>query len=175
MSKETSFNYFCIRLIARYDELWLESMYKDASERFWRLWVMKMLFFAVISETWNKSDLLNIFNKWSALPNGPVEMDCYDFIKTHDSALSEQAFEELLLKKTLNTNWITEPEKSLIDWAIRSIPMVLFTKKTFELVELSHRYKSWRDNFLLAISRNSRAYSIKIEEIRNETILEALF
>ena len=174
MSKELSFNYFCDVLISRYDELWLEFVYKDSSERFWRLGIMKMLFFAVVSETWNKTKLLEIFNNWSALPNGPVELDCYNFIRAY-SFSTDGDFEELLHKRKLKTVGIWGDEIALIKKAIESIPTILFTKKTFELVELSHRYKSWKDNFQIALSHNSRAHTIKVEEIKNESILEVLF
>lgn len=181
--KENRFYYFCHKLINRYDELWLEQTYQDPILKFGRLGVMKMLFFAVLSDNKNsqKNQMITIFNNWSALPNWPVEMDCYRYIKP-DNALEyigddHVDFEDKLVQKKFEEYELKVDEygKIIIDWAVNKIPVVLFRKSTYQLVERSHRYRSWIDAFKCATNDNKKVYPINPDIILKENILSALF
>lgn len=171
--KTKEFRYFCHVLAKKYQEKWLlDIVFK---KDFWRLGVMKMLFFAVVS---NK-ELLKTFDNWYALPNGPVESDCYNYIRSLDmsSELSdgaEQKFEDFLL--TLPDNSIETPSNSHeIESASHEMPGVLFGRNTFELVDISHRYECWRSAYLEAIQSWRKAKEIKRDEIESSSIMQAIF
>lgn len=171
---DSNFEYFCHKLLSRYDELGLSNIYKYD---FWRLGVMKMLFFSVISinnESWT-NDLIdkNIFDNFWALPNGPVESDFYNWI---NDPFEELDFESRLIKyKTITNIQIPQDDiKVCIENAVNSIPRSLFIKKTFELVDISHRYSSWKEAYISALQSGKRAWKMELSKVKQEYIWLAL-
>lgn len=138
--------------------------------------VQKLLFFTVAIDSISneKSKLIEtIFDNFVAMPYGHVESDIYSAIRDNDlrfyiinssCTINKKDFDE----KQLNLN---EDIKQVIDNALVQLKKVnpyIFNESPFNLVELSHRYKSWRMNFNVAKSKGAFSEPIKSTEIINE-------
>ena len=82
-------------------------------------------------------------------------------------------FESNLITKTLPVGTLGANYEYL-ETAINSIPSILFTKNTFELVEISHRYKSWLNAYKLAIENSKRSSKMDIATLKTEDIFLAI-
>lgn len=166
--KTRDFFHFCDKLIERYSELWVT---KEELEDFWRLWVMKMLFFSVVAmnNSWQNQIIdEEIFNNFWALPNGPAESDCYNEIYTEYNS----EFENKLRNREFRN--ISPKSGSIIELMVKSIPTILFTKTTFELVQISHRFGSWINAYKEAVQNNRKASKMNNDLIKWEDIFLAV-
>lgn len=96
-----------------------------------------------------KEDLLifNTFNNFCALPLGHVESDIYDYIKKTRGSLSSFSINRSTLTK-LNDNLIRDQKSCeridiAIDYLKDNFPK-LISMKAYELVELTHKWNSWK-------------------------------
>lgn len=96
-----------------------------------------------------KQDLLisNTFNNFCALPLGHVESDVYDYIKHTRGVLTSFSINRVTLTK-LNNNFINDkaPCKRIddaVDYLKEHFPK-LISMKAYELVELTHKWNSWK-------------------------------
>ncbi len=142
-------NWFC-----SYHNIGLSDFNNHQENDLSKLKVFKLHFFAC-----TKNDrLISIFNSFHALPYGHVESDVYN-------SLSELQFCKLDSVKLTITNEKAFMEQKpynsdLIDTAIialRKENKELIAASAFDLVELSHRWFSWRYTFEEA--RNQHQFS----------------
>jgi uncharacterized phage-associated protein len=137
-----------------------------------KLKVIKLLFFTVaISANRDEDGLLTTFDNFVALPYGHVESDIYERMHTSDYFIIDK--QGLSSKADFNIEAInTRPAlKSQIDKAISNLEVVnkeLISYKAFDLVDISHKWNSWKTMYQLA--RKSGRYSMKIpnEMIKTE-------
>jgi hypothetical protein len=83
------------------------------------------------------------------------------------------SFESNLVTKNLSVDTLGV-NYGYLETAINSIPSILFTKNTFELVEISHRYKSWLNAYKLAIENSKRSSKMDIGTLKTEDIFLAI-
>lgn len=134
-----------------------------------KLKLMKLLFFITTVNARDDWFLLEkVFNRYYAMPYGPVESDIYGNLNLMTNyaliknriVVRESAKFEYGLDKA-----ITEVIDDSID-ALIKINQNLFLMGAFELVELSHKAESWRITFNEAQSTGSLSKQMPIEVIK---------
>ena len=129
-----------------------------------KLKITKLLFFiSAISTSRENPGLLNTFDNFVAMPYGHVESDIQD--NTDNSVHYSISKDGLLYKNGIVgfNSLINDGLEMEIDVAIEKLKTINFELvkyDPFELVDLSHRWQSWKTVFSLA-KRNGR-YSMKI-------------
>lgn len=144
---------------------------------FTRLKALKMLFFASVVKNEQGEDLLDVFNNFYALPNGPVESDIYNLI-TADQ-LTYYSFKEfsITVKNDYKDVGLEDNLKQRIDSSIsilRQKNKMLLTYNAEQLVNLSHSWKSWQDSIQIARALGKGSYRMDVNKIRTNTQIFAL-
>jgi hypothetical protein len=136
-----------------------------------KLSAIKLNFFASAakaSSTPSENGLLDIFDRFYAMPYGHVEMDIYERL----SRLNTYTLNGNLLSKTTNNNRHIEDEiTTKIDESIKYLQEInpnLINYDPFKLVELSHRWNSWAILYGIAELNNSKKIEIPISFIKEE-------
>lgn len=169
-NKKGAFEYVQLKLDEWFKENNALSVVNDLSV----LKSLKLLFFVSAIDTYKDSTntlLDQPFNNFVAMPYGHVESDIYNFIKTGDFDnisidSSSTIFNNRDLIKLLDSDL-----KDKIDVSIEKLKKVnskIINFTSFELVELSHRWFSWQNNYKKAQTLGSYSHSISIDEIKSE-------
>ena len=162
MEKRDLFFYFILKLKEIYDTI-------NSNMELNRYHILKMLFIAVIKDNRLLEDLwewLN-FNNFYALPNWPVESDCYNFIYN-----LWWKFEGILknrdkIKEQIR-NEIDENTKKIIEESTLKIGYHLYEKDEDYLINYTHTFESWWNAWLKALHYWKKAFYIEPNDIKND-------
>lgn len=120
--------------------------------------LMKLLFFtAAIRSSPSDKGLLQIFDKFYAMPFGHVEGDVYNQIR---KAESEKTEERLLASTAMAIDHSLEE--------LNEVNNKIFTMPPFDLVELSHRWYSWKTFYNAALEAGKKSLLIPSIIIQRE-------
>lgn len=140
-----------------------------------RLKLIKLNFFISAASTEGKKEgLLAYFDDFRAMPFGHVESQVYDQVKSFTSEPRKYQLGKYSLKvEEVPANYFSEIEefKSNVDVAIhllRGKNNNIVKYRSFDLVELSHEWASWRLVFNIAKSKGLNSMPIPKEIIINE-------
>lgn len=167
MNKIILFEYFLRKLVEWHCEYYksdVANFNTHPSNNLSKLKVIKLHFFACSTY----EDALNIFNGFHAMPYGHVESDIYNKLDTLQ--FCRVTNNKLIINDLRSLMNFSPQYKDIIDISIqrlRDFNQSLISLEPFELVELSHKWFSWRYNFQKA--RESGSYS---RPINNELILK---
>lgn len=167
-AKLKAFNYVVKKLLDWHIEANPSSTTNDLS----KLKVTKLLFFVTaISCNSNDEGLLSTFENFVALPYGHVEGDLQDSM--HNSEIFIIDRERVSFKPDLEELdfAISKQVEEKIDNAVKLLRRVnnnLINYKAFDLVELSHRWASWKTMYSLARKHDKFSMRIPKELIMNE-------
>jgi uncharacterized phage-associated protein len=140
-----------------------------------KLKLLKLLFFASVVNVDGKYLLDDVFDKFYAMPYGPVESDVYDHISmVTNYAIDNRSiclrnpgsvisYNESFSKEICQR--ISESVKKLYD-----INPSLFTMSSFDLVELSHKADSWRIVYSAAQRQGKFSLYMPHEIIKSTTV-----
>lgn len=172
--KLSYFEYTLSKLLAWYTDI-TGSSNNDLST----LKALKLLFFVSAAKaTMRDSHSLvdDVFDKFVAMPYGPVESDIYSRINLQNGNLtffsinnsSVQAKESFMegVFSNLDPDFTKKIDES-ID-LVRSMNENLINLSAFDLVELSHLWYSWRKNYQMALDAGQRSKVIPVEDIKAE-------
>ncbi|MCZ4224938.1 type II toxin-antitoxin system antitoxin SocA domain-containing protein [Pedobacter rhodius] len=152
------FDYIVSKLKAWHSDLNPNNDADDLS----KLKIMKLLFFVVaISSNRDQEGLLQTFDNFMALPYGHVESDIYANIDNSESYLFNDI--SLNLKPNSQPTDVDIELKDTIDNAINKLRLAnqnLINYRAFDLVDISHKWQSWKTMYSLA--RKSGRYSMVI-------------
>lgn len=169
-SKIKAFEYVLFKLIEWHNENNKTANENDISI----LKALKLLFFVSSVNTMKDSvDTLldHPFNNFVAMPYGHVESDIYDAIKQGDIKNVDIDKNKTDIKDIESILELSPETKLKIDESIISLKKInnkLIKLSSFELVELSHRWFSWKINYQKALQNKIFSHSISISEIKNE-------
>lgn len=141
---------------------------------FTRLKALKLLFFTAAVKNKNGLDLLDIFDNFYALRNGPVESDVYNYIT--EDLLTYYSFQNFYLhtKKQYSDIGLDNDLKCRIDDAIASLRLKndsIVAYSAESLVTLSHAWKAWQRSIQVAHMLGKGSYQMNVDRIRaNEQI-----
>ena len=169
-SKTEAFEYVLFKLVEWYNEECNSTETNDIST----LKALKLLFFVSSVNTVKESSgtlLDNPFNNFVAMPYGHVESDIYKDIKSSKFQNVVIRNNSTIVENTdfinkLNTETIVKIDKSIN--SLKSINKKLIELSAFELVELSHKWFSWKINYQKALQRGNFSHEISISEIKSE-------
>jgi len=156
-TKLAAFDYVVFRLSEWYTERNGQWQNNDLS----RLKITKLLFFVTaISSTPDDPGLLNVFDNFAAMPYGHVESEIQDHM--HES-INYDISKNSVSFKTGVLNYQPDPfvdanMRLSIEQAVAKIKAInydLINYDAFKLVDLSHRWQSWKTIFSLA-KRNGK-------------------
>lgn len=167
MNKIILFEYFLKKLVEWYCEYYqigVTEFNNHPHNNLSKLKVIKLHFFACSTN----SEALEIFDDFHAMPYGHVESDIYN--QLDNLSFCTVTNSNLIINNVEGFKSSTSPNHSIIDVSIirlRDANSSLISLEPFELVELSHKWYSWRYNFQKA--RQSGSYS---RPINSELILK---
>lgn len=171
MDKNLLFEYIVYRL----DE-WKNRIGSDKVPVFTKLRLQKILFLIC---AWNVSKsepkLLSVFNRFYALPYGPVEMDIYKAMKD-DSKFKHLRFDgnECVYKDFADSMFVdlADEMKNYVDDAIKHFKLEkrrYLTMPVFDLVDITHRWSAWYFSTIYANSQGRNMEKMSSESIINST------
>lgn len=169
--KTLCFEYIVYQLLAWYTELY--STYVNYTS-FTRLKVLKLLFFVSTIHDTENSDLLDIFDNYWAMQHGPVESDIYNMII--QDCLYYCDFKSRQVNININTTSDSSYFNSLgelkdrVDKAIkllRNENNEIVKYSAFELVEISHKWNSWKLSMRIAELSEKGSEPMGTQDIRN--------
>lgn len=164
MDKSLAFEYLMSKV--------LELVVVSNNDSFTRLKALKYLFFIATVSNQDHSDLLDIFDNFYALPNGPVESDIYNDITSDSLEYYSFINYKYSIKHNLSFDNLDNNIKNRIDNSINlmcSINRAIFTYSAVQLVELSHMWSVWRNSISLAAVFGKGSYPMKVASIRNSS------
>lgn len=141
---------------------------------------LKLLFFLTAADTdpiRSNTVLDNIFDKFSALPYGHVEIDVYSVLQNTKGKLEYFEIDNVCCKRYDNISinelkkQLPESNRDMIDRAFSSLKRhnsKLIRLSAFDLVNLSHQWYSWRYTFSQARKNSLNSKEIPIESIKRE-------
>lgn len=167
VDKKHVFEYFVYRL----DE-WRNQLDCSFDGPFSKLRLQKILFLVCASKaTVEDKKLLNIYNRFFALPYGPVEMDIYEAMKMTNAfryihfngndceydKMDDSMFED-----------IPKNERMWIDEAIQMFKKdgrQYLTMSVFDLVEITHKWTVWKNSMSIAHALGHKQFEMMSDDI----------
>ena len=169
-NKKLLFEYLVYKL-----ELWKQEMHSRSQETFTKLKLQKILFLvASVKSKDNTYPLLNVFNKFYALPYGPVEMDIYEAMIDH--SFKNIDFNGNECKTNFTEGCFTNLDKAqmaAITEALQTIKNMgadYISMPPFELVDITHKWTSWQVAMQVAEMCNSKREPMSTAEIISSTV-----
>ncbi|MDT3356690.1 MAG: hypothetical protein LIR35_03760 [Bacteroidota bacterium] len=164
--KQQAFEYLLSRFI--------EQGQKDGVQMssFTRLKVLKLLFFTAAVKNENGEDLLDVFNNFYALPNGPVESDIYNLITSDKLACYSFKDFSFRIISRYDVSLLDEQLKKRIDSSFSALMAQndqLMSYRAEKLVDLSHLWTSWRSSIRTAMTLGKGSYPMNVNAIKNNT------
>ncbi|ERJ61346.1 hypothetical protein [Sphingobacterium paucimobilis] len=175
MNKIVLFEYFLKKLVewyCDYYQLNITNFNDHPYNNLSKLKVIKLHFFACSTN----SEALEIFDDFHAMPYGHVESGIYNHL---DNLRFCNVTNSKLIINDMNSFLNFFPKNyEVIDACIerlRNINLSLISLEPFELVELSHKWFSWRYNFQKARQNGSYSRPINSELILKEEKFYSIF
>lgn len=136
---------------------------------------LKLIFLlSTINSNKNKQNLLDFGFEFTAMPYGPVEKEIYNFYR--EGKISNLiGIDGLNFLEVKNQNFDSLPEdlKTVIDTNISLLKnnnYYLISKSASYLVDLTHLYSSWENNYKKGLKENKFARDIPTEEIKKDIV-----
>ncbi len=169
-NKKLLFEYLVYQL-----EQWKQEKNLRYPESFTKLKLQKILFLVASVKSKNSTyPLLNVFNRFYALPYGPVEMDIYEAMNDHSFTCIDFNGNECRSKFTegsfgnLETTQMSEIREAL--QTIKDMGIDYITMSPFELVEITHKWTSWQVAMQVAEMCNSKREPMSTDDIISSTV-----
>lgn len=171
--KKIGFSYMVSCFLNWYQERNNIEIIDDCYSAFSKLSLLKLLFLASaikVDANGSESDLLDIFQNFTALPYGPVESDVYNSIIDNSIPIYTIGDRTIWIKEKACLT-IDDSLKKRIEHSIEALKKEnpdLINKNAFQLVEITHKWKSWSEAYSFAEFISQRGYPMKVEEIKND-------
>lgn len=165
-TKQKAFEFVCYQLYDWYEEL-NTSHENDLSI----LKVMKLLFFVAAVKKGDSTDLLETFTNFKAMPLGPVEMDVYtqlNNIMRNGSVYIDR--DHMVVNRVDQELSDADRESILVSVdALKSKNRDIINYDASRLVNLSHKWDSWKKSFNMAIFNGKNIWVMNPDLIRKDT------
>jgi hypothetical protein len=169
-TKLTAFDHVVFRLTEWYGEKYNGWEQNNLS----KLKITKLLFFVTAaSASTNDPGLLSTFDNFAALPYGHVESDIQDHMNdsfnyeiTKLNVQFKPGVKEYFLNPDFDRRIISNIDKAVANLKTKNPNLINYNQ--FDLVDLSHRWQSWKTVFSLAKKNGKFSMKIPREMIMNE-------
>lgn len=165
--KKSSFEYLLNRLLKWFEEV---APQKNVAS-FTRVKTLKLLFFVSAIKDENGKDLLDIFDKFYAMPHGPVESDIYNLMSKNTLDYFSFADIYMSIKKDykepefLDKNIISRIDNAI--YRIRVLNPGIITLGAFDLVDISHKWSVWKNSMRVAELLGKSSQLMPVDGIRS--------
>ena len=151
---------------------WFSSQ-SNSHNDFSKLKLFKLLFFvSAVDASESENGLLEIFDKFHAMPYGHVESDIYDNFGQLNRVVVGKKYTSIKPEIDETEYYLSiDPFKELIHQSIESLKQCnadIINYSAFDLVELSHEWQSWKSIFNLARLQNKLSLPIPQSLIKLE-------
>ena len=156
-------------------EQWKQEKHPLSKETFSKLKLQKILFLvSSIKATSESHPLLDVFNKFYALPYGPVEIEIYEAMNNGSfrnisfcgndckHSLNEQIFADLGVSKKRAMHEAMQ--------AIKELGADYIIAPPFDLVDITHKWTSWQVAIQIAEMFGNKSEPMSTEDIINSTV-----
>lgn len=166
MDKIFAFDYMLSLFEQWYKEEGKESNFQNCS----KLSVLKLLFLTAVPKSEGGKDLLDVFNNFHALPYGPVESDIYNAIQNGQLPSYIVTERSIVKKKGVILPYEIEDYTRIKDAvnALKEINKRLILLNAFSLVEITHKWESWKQSISFAKLMEMSSYKMTVESIKND-------
>lgn len=171
-TKIAIFEYAMYQFINWYGEVVSKDI-NHITHHFTRLTALKLLFLlaSVKDESNQNRDLLEYFDNFCAMQYGPVERDIYSAIVTHRTTFYSFGNRQMnILNDAPQFNHISESNRNKVNAAINQLKShnkALISYHSSRLVEITHKWESWRNAMSIACWLGKGSESMSTESIRN--------
>lgn len=151
---------------------WNKELDSTCQPKYSKLQLQKLLFLASAIDVGSKCPgMLDVFNRFYALPYGPVEMDIYSAMNS-DSLMQIKVIDRICEynppqdKNLFDT--IPVRTRELVNHAVSCLKQQnvnYFSISPFDLVKITHRWSAWRDAFAMATLCGSKQEPMSAESI----------
>jgi uncharacterized phage-associated protein len=135
---------------------------------------LKLMFFVTTASLQISRDdslLDSPFDRFVAMPFGPVESDIYDEIKLNSGNLGSLSIDnkqaKMDLSNPINENLYSKKIDNAID-KLKEINYMIIAMRPFDLVDLSHKWFSWQKSFQEARNEGKSSKNMDISDIKND-------
>ncbi|WP_223557923.1 SocA family protein [Chryseobacterium lathyri] len=135
---------------------------------------LKLIFLlATINSVKQNENLLDMGFEFAAMPYGPVEKEIYDCYKNGslDDIIDKNGLKIHNLEAFIINNSIQQKDKAVIDnnlIILKSYNYYLISKSASYLVDLTHKFTSWKENYKLATSAGKYSHDIPKIDIQED-------
>lgn len=129
---------------------------------------LKLIFFLATVGEDGRTLLGNPFDKFVAMPLGPVEVGAYNFFLANDSIINNSKVNS----SALNDIDLNDQDKELIKDVIQALKeknIDLINQDAFYLVDLTHEWTCWIDRYREAKAGGAKSKPISVDDIKNST------
>lgn len=137
---------------------------------------LKLIFLlATINSNKENENLLDMGFEFTAMPYGPVEKEIYDSYKNGllEDVINKNGIKIDNLIDIINNNSLNEKDKTVIDnnlILLKSYNYYLISKSASYLVDLTHKFSSWKKNYKLATSAGKYSHDIPKTDIQKDLL-----
>ncbi|MGN7709164.1 type II toxin-antitoxin system antitoxin SocA domain-containing protein [Chryseobacterium sp. 22543] len=137
---------------------------------------LKLVFLlATINSKKQNENLLDMGFEFTAMPYGPVEKEIYDSYKEGllNDIIDKNGLKIHNLQEIVNNKALQQKDKDLIDnnlGILKSYNYYLISKSASYLVDLTHKFTSWKKNYKLATSVSKYSHDIPKIDIQEDLL-----
>ncbi|WP_417363661.1 type II toxin-antitoxin system antitoxin SocA domain-containing protein [Galbibacter sp.] len=168
INKVSAFEYLLFKLV-----IWHKEVTNEEQNDISVLKALKLLFFVSAANTDESGETLldTVFNEFVAMPYGHVESDVYENIKNrlHSNIIIDRRSTTII--DTFSDENLDKEIRSKIDSNIQALKEnnnKIIKYSSFELVDLSHTWYSWKYYFSKAKESNINSHIIPLSVIKKE-------
>lgn len=170
--KKLLFEYFVYLL-----EQWKADINGHSIPSFTKLRLQKLLFLAcTINATVEENRLMCVFNRFNALPYGPVELDIYEAMNSDSFTFLTFDGNDCKFKQQPESVFFYDLDAKHIGWmndAINELKrkrMDYLYMPVFDLVEITHQWTAWQTAITVADLLGSKSEEMTVEDICNSNV-----
>ena len=166
------FEYFVYLL-----EQWKTDIKGHSIPSFTKLRLQKLLFLAcTINATVEEKRLMCVFNRFSALPYGPVELDIYQAMNGNSFTYLLFEGNDCRFKQQPETGSFDNIDGQYLEWmddAINELKqkrMDYLYMPVFDIVDITHQWTAWQTAITVAELLGSKSEEMTVEDICNSNV-----
>lgn len=166
MTKNDLFEYVVYKL-----DQWYKETHEGQTLQITKLRLQKILFLlCAVNATKDQKRLLLVFNRFAALPLGPVELDIYEAMK--DNQFSHIHFDgddcRVGALERVSFKTIDAENRQMVDEAVVALKAKgrnYLTMPIFDLVDLTHQWSVWQTAKLVADIFGHKSETMSADDI----------
>lgn len=166
MTKNDLFEYVVYKL-----DQWYKETHEGLTLQITKLRLQKILFLlCAVNATKDQKRLLLVFNRFAALPLGPVELDIYEAMK--DNQFSHIHFDgddcRVGALECVSFKTIDAENRQMVDEAVVALKAKgrnYLTMPIFDLVDLTHQWSVWQTAKLVADIFGHKSETMSADDI----------